>query len=132
MYTDSITVIENGKENSLVENKNKKTIFQSIELSDNAISIEEKSSGLFTADSIVNIINIGNKNSKEYVANSITKEIYICEDIIGLNLGTEIEFINKDGWLVKRYLANQEITNIVVSNSIAGIIYRDKIEIVNL
>ena len=132
MYTDSITVIENGKENSLVENKNKKTIFQSIELSDNAISIEEKSSGLFTADSIVNIINIGNKNSKEYVANSITKEIYISEDIIGLNLGTEIEFINKDGWLVKRYLANQEITNIVVSNSIAGIIYRDKIEIVNL
>ena len=132
MYTDSITVIENGKENSLVENKNKKTIFQSIELLDNAISIEEKSSGLFTADSIVNIINIGNKNSKEYVANSITKEIYISEDIIGLNLGTEIEFINKDGWLVKRYLANQEITNIVVSNSIAGIIYRDKIEIVNL
>ena len=132
MYTDSITVIENGKENSLVENKNKKTIFQSIELLDNAISIEEKSSGLFTADSIVKIINIGNKNSKEYVANSITKEIYISEDIIGLNLGTEIEFINKDGWLVKRYLANQEITNIVVSNSIAGIIYRDKIEIVNL
>lgn len=92
----------------------------------------KKNHRLFTADSIVNIINIGNKNSKEYVANSITKEIYISEDIIGLNLGTEIEFINKDGWLVKRYLANQEITNIVVSNSIAGIIYRDKIEIVNL
>ena len=49
-----------------------------------------------------------------------------------MNLGTEVEFINVDGWLVKRYVANQEITNIVVSDSIAGIIYRDKIEIINL
>lgn len=132
MYTDSISVIENGEESILIDNKNKKTIFQSIKLSDNIVSIEEKSSGLFTADSIVNIINVGNKNLKEYITNSITKEIYTSEDIIGLNLGTEIEFINKEGWLVKRYLANQEITNIVVSNSLAGIIYRDKIEIVNL
>ena len=132
MYTDSISVIENGEESTLIDNKNKKTIFQSIKISDNIVSIEEKSSGLFTADSIVNIINVGNKNSKEYTTNSITKEIYTSEDIIGLNLGTEIEFINKEGWLVKRYLANQEITNIVVSNSLAGIIYRDKIEIVNL
>lgn len=132
MYTDSISVIENGEESTLIDNKNKKTIFQSIKISDNIVSIEEKSSGLFTADSIVNIINVGNKNSKEYTTNSITKEIYTSEDIIGLNLGTEIEFINKEGWLVKRYLANQEITNIVVSNNLAGIIYRDKIEIVNL
>lgn len=132
MYTDSISVIENGEESILIDNKNKKTIFQTIKLSDNIVSIEEKSSGLFTADSIVNIINVGNKNSKEYTTNSITKEIYTSEDIIGLNLGTEIEFINKEGWLVKRYLANQEITNIVVSNSLTGIIYRDKIEIVNL
>ena len=52
--------------------------------------------------------------------------------MIALNLGTEVEFINTDGWLVKRYIANQEITNIVVSNNIAGIIYRDKIEIIDL
>ena len=29
-------------------------------------------------------------------------------------------------------LAEQEVTNIVLSNSIAGIVYRDKIEIINL
>ena len=58
--------------------------------------------------------------------------MYTYGNIIALNLGTEIEFINTDGWLVKRYVANQEITNIVVSDSIAGIIYRDKIEMINL
>ena len=132
MYTDSIHIIENGEDSTLVDNKDRKAIFQSIEMTDNVITIEEKSSGVFTADSIVKIINVNNKNEKDYKVNSITKELYSYGDIIALNLGIEAEFINKEGWLVKRYVANQEITNIVVSDNIAGIIYRDKIEIVNL
>lgn len=132
MYTDSIHIIENNEEITLTDNKKKKMIFQSIELTNHAVEIEEKSSGLFTADSVVNIINTENKGTKEYTVNSVAKEIYTYGNIIALNLGTEIEFINTEGWLVKRYIANQEITNIVVSNNIAGIIYRDKIEIINL
>lgn len=132
MYTDGISVIENGEEKVLVNNKDKKVTFQSIDMDDNVCSIEEKSSGLFTADSIVNIINIDNKSTKQYTVNYVAKEIFTNVDIIALNLGTEIEFINTGGWLVKRYVANQEITNVVVSSNIAGIIYRDKIEIINL
>ena len=67
-----------------------------------------------------------------YTAESVTKEIYTSNNIIALNLGSEVEFINTGGWLVKRYVAEQEVTNIVLSNSIAGIVYRDKIEIINL
>lgn len=132
MYTDSIHMIENGQDTILMDNKDKKIIFQSIELTNYAIEIEEKSSGLFTADSVVNMINTENKGTKEYTVDSIAKEIYTYGNVIALNLGTEIEFINTDGWLIKRYLANQEITNIVVSDNIAGIIYRDRIEIINL
>lgn len=132
MYTDSIHQIENGEDITLVDNKNKKVVFQSINLKDNICSVEEKSSGLFTADSLVNIVHVDNKGTKEYMADSVAKEIYTYEDIIALNLGTEVEIINTGGWLVKRYVANQEITNIVVSENIAGIIYRDKIEIINL
>ena len=132
MYTDSIHEIANEKDETLIESKDKKVIFQSILLNGNACQIEEKSSGLFTADSQVNIINIDSKSIKHYTADSIAKELYTYGNIMALNLGTEIEFINTDGWLVKRYVANQEITNIVVSDNLAGIIYRDKIEIVNL
>ncbi len=132
MYTDSIHVIENGEDTILWDNSDKKVIFEAIELNNHVTAIEEKSSGLFTADSLVSIINLENKNTKEYTATSVTKEIYTYGDIIALNLGTEIEFINTEGWLVKRYIANQEITNVVVSNNMAGIIYRDKIEIINL
>ena len=132
MYTDSIHVIENGQDITLTNQENKKMIFQSIELTNHVVEIEEKSSGLFTADSLVSIINTENKGIKEYTVDAVEKDIYTYGDMIALNLGTEIEFINTDGWLVKRYNANQEITNIVVSDSIAGIIYRDSIEIVNL
>lgn len=132
MYTDSIHQIENGEDITLIDNQNKKVIFQSVNLVNRACSIEEKSSGLFTADSLVNIVNVENHEIKQYTAGSVTKELYTYGNVIAINLGTEVEFISTDGWLVKRYVANQEITNIVVSDSIAGIIYRDKIEIINL
>ena len=77
-------------------------------------------------------MNVDSKDIKEYTVDSVAKEIYAYGDIIAINLGTEIEFINTSGMLVKRYIANQEISAVAVSDNIAGIIYRDKIEIVNL
>lgn len=133
MYTDKITLIKTDetKEN-VQEFNNKKISFASIKLSNASITVEEKSSGLFTADSILNIVNSENKSTAIYTAEAVTKEIYTSGDVIALNLGSEVNFVNTSGWLVKKYIAEQEITSIVLSNSIAGIIYRDKIEIINL
>lgn len=133
MSKDKITEFTlDGNKEELFNNENKKTTFQTIELTNNVAEIEEKTSDLFSADSVVTIINTENKNTSIYTAKAVTKEIYTCENIIALNLGTEIEFINTGGWLVKRYKATQEITNVALSSNMAGIIYRDKIEIINL
>ena len=132
MYTDEITIIENNEESILIDNNDKKVIFQSVEIENNAVSVEEKSSGLFTANSEVSIVSTENKETKTYTAESVAKDIVTYGNKIALNLGTEVEFISTDGWLVKRYIASQEITNIVMADTIAGIVYRDKIEIVNL
>lgn len=132
MYTDGIHMIENKQDTNLIDKQNKKTIFRSIELNNHAIEVEERSSGLFTADSVVSIIQTNREGSKEYIVNAVVKEIYTYGNSIALNLGTEVEFINTEGWLVKRYIAKQEITKVVVSDNIAGIIYRDRIEIINL
>ena len=133
MYTDKIDVIKTDETTETIsENKDKKVSFTSISLLNSAVMLEEKSSGLFTADSIVSIINPDNKNISTYTTEAVTKEIYTYDNIIGLNLGAEVEFINTSGWLVKKYTAEQEITNIVLSNSMAGIVYRDKIELINL
>ena len=133
MYTDKILVIKTDETiENIQEYGNRKVSFTSIELANASITVEEKSSGIFTADSIVNIIDSDNKSTSLYTAESVTKEIYTANNIIALNLGSEVEFINTSGWLVKKYIEEQEITSIVLSNSIAGIIYRDKIEIINL
>lgn len=131
MYTYSISLIEDGKEKSLFDNKDKKVTAQSINLNNNFTIIQEESSGIFSANSLVSIQNIDNQETKNYRVDTVVKEIYTDGDIIALNLGTEVEFINTSGWLVKRYVANQEITKVTVSSNIAGIIYRDKVEIIN-
>ena len=132
MYDDSVHLIVDDKDEVLVDYNNQKVSFNSVELSNNIVNVQEQSSGLFTADSIVNITNVGNGSTKTYKTDAVTKEIFTYENVIALNLGSEIEFINTDGWLIKRYIAKQEITNTVISNSIAGIVYRDKVEIINL
>ena len=132
MYTDTISIIENGQETTMFDNEDKKIIAQSVKLNNNFVTIEEESSGIFSANSVVNIADIDTKNTKNYTLESSIKEIYTKGDIIVLNLGTEVEFINTGGWLVKRYVASQEVTNVTVSDNIAGIIYRDKVEIINL
>ena len=134
MYTDKITEIKQDaeEEEQIKELSSKNTAFASIELSNSVVTVQEKSSGLFTADSEVSIINSSNQDIAVYTANSVTKEIYTADNVIALNLGSEVELISTNGWLVKRYTAEQEITGIVLSNSVAGIIYRNKIEIVNL
>ena len=132
MYNDSIDIINNGENQVLVDSNDKKITFMSIKLVNNAVIVEEKSSGLFTADSVVQIINTSNKKENIYTVKEVAKDIVTNDNVIALNFGTEIHFIDTNGWLIKKYIAEQEITNIVLSNDIGAIIYRDKIEIINL
>lgn len=131
-YDDSIDMIQNNNNIELLKFSERKVAFASIELENGIAIIEEKSSGLFTADTEITFINIDNQKEIIYTTNDVTKEIYSCNDIIGLNLGSELHFVNKNGWLVKKYIAGQEISKVVLSESLAGIVYRDKIEIVSL
>lgn len=132
MYTDTINIIENGQESVAFDNQDKKIIAQSINLKNHFATIQEESSGIFSANSVINIINVDSRNTQQYTVETSVKEMYTKGDIIALNLGTEVEFINTSGWLVKRYVAHQEVSNVTVSDNIAGIIYRDKVEIINL
>lgn len=132
MYDDSIHVISNGKDEVLTDYNNQKISFSSIELNNRVTDIKEESSGLFSADSLVTIIDTNNKSEKTYTVNAVTKEVLTYENVIALNLGSQIEFINTDGALLKRYIAKQEITNMVVSSSVAAIVYRDKVAIISL
>lgn len=132
MYNDSIDVIKNEETKTIESLTDKKITFASIELTNHISTIEEQSSGLFSAETVVQMKNVSNEKENFYTASEVAKEIYANENIVCLNFGAEAHFVNSSGWLAKKYISKQEITNIVMAENIAGIIYRDKIEIINI
>ena len=131
MYDNSIDMIQDKNNTEMINFSDRKISFSTVEMNSGIAIVEEKSSGLFTADSELSFINIENQRETMYTAKDVTKEIYSSGDVVGLNLGSELHFVNKGGWLIKKYVANQEISKVYLSEVLAAIVYRDKIEIVN-
>lgn len=132
VYNDSISVIEENSNNHLIQLENSKITFASVELKNNMVAVEEKQTGEYASNSYVNITNTNTNKIRIYETEEIAKEIYTYENVIALNFGTELHVINTNGWLMKKYISEQEINKVIISNKIAGIIYRDKIEIIDL
>jgi len=134
IYDDSIHVIEGQQDNVIMQlNDNEQKITAAdIKLEGNVYRAIEKSTGLFSADTIIEIQNIENNKYTVYTVEGVTKTIYCFDNIIAANLGQDVEFINTNGWLIKSFTSSQDIKNIVIGNNLAGIIYTDKVEIINL
>ncbi len=129
----SINIIKgetNEKVLNLVE-EGKKINFGDIELTNYIYRVIEKSS-LLSNETSIEILNIGSQKTSIYTLNSVPKEMNSYNDKISINLGSEVHFISTNGWLIKRYISSQEIKKIVMCNNFAGIVYRNKIEIVNI
>ena len=133
-YNDSIHVIENMEDKKIIEisDKNQKETFCDIGLSSFICNVSEESDGLFNTKTIAELINSSGQKKSSYSLKGTVKSILCAGNKIGLNLGSEVDFIDTNGWLVKKYTANQGIKEIVMSNNIAGIVCKDKIEIINL
>jgi len=86
----------------------------------------------FTNTSYINILNPQNNAKNIYQFKGSIKSIYSNEQKIAINTGSEIHFIGLNGWLIKKYDSYNEINNIILGDSIAGIIYKDKIKIVEI
>ncbi|MBO5005277.1 MAG: hypothetical protein J6D03_08615 [Clostridia bacterium] len=134
IYNSGVHVINNNKDELLMSlnEKDKKIAFSDIELNSHAYRIIEKSTGLFKANSTIELYNTATKKQNVYTFDGVAKRIYSHSSIIAIDLGSEVHFIGTNGWLIKKYSSTQEIKNIVIAENLAGIIYRDKIEIINL
>lgn len=108
-------------------------LFLDINLKDSVAIFEKQSSGLFSYEYEMKIKSSIGSNENLYILDSdVPRDIIISGDTIGINLGTEVQIVNSRGLLLKKYKSKQEIKNLVVGDSIAGIIYKDKIELINL
>ena len=134
MYDDSIHKFEEGVDVELtkLDEDNPKINFADIELTNYIFKAYEKSTSLFNADTIIEMQNTSNGKENIYTIEKVAKSVVTYNNVIGVNLGNEIYFIDTNAWLIKRYYSSQVIEKIVLGGGIAGVIYGDKIEIINL
>ena len=130
MYNDSIHSLNINEQldNKIIDFKTQYN-FVDINLKNSIIYVENKAFGLST-NSNLNIQNIQTNSISSYSLKSSIKSIYCNNDKIAINTGSELHFIALNGWLIKKCSSTSEINNIILGDSIAGITYKDKIEII--
>lgn len=130
MYTDKIVSLNSEGEKVIFDCSDKNIVHQSVDINNAAVVLEEQATGLFTANTMIKIIDGKSGNQKEYEIDGVTKQMKTAGNIVAAVTSKTVELVDTRGWLVKRYIANQEIIDIVLSESVAGIIYKDRIELI--
>lgn len=134
MYDDSVHTIKDGVDTKIADitQKDSKITYYSIQLDSNIVETLEETTGILSTQTTVKTIDTSNQKEAEYKFEGVTKELYAYGNNIAVNLGSEVHFIGINGWLKKKYSSTQEIRKIVLADDIAGIVYRNKVEIVGL
>lgn len=133
MYDEHIDMLDENQNTELINFKAEEILFVDINLTSNIVKIIKNKDGILNSSVEMQIINSNNKNDiTKYQIESTPKKVYIQSDMIAINLGTKVLFVNESGWLVKQYESNRkEIQNIVMGNEIAGIISKNKIHVIS-
>ncbi len=101
--------------------------------SENIVLINKQPSGLFSFEYKLNLKSTVGKKETLYVLDTdLPKSITVTEKYIVLNIGNEVQVINKKGQLEKRFIGKEQISGIVAGDSIVGIIYKSRIDIIKL
>lgn len=108
-------------------------LFLDINLENYIAIVEKQSSGLFSYEYEMKLKNTSSTSENLYILDSdVPKNVIVSGNRIGFDLGTEVQIVSSNGLLLKTYKSKQEIKNLVIGDSIAGVIYKDKIELINL
>ena len=134
MYDEHIDLLKGEENTQLINLTDEKVIFADINLSSKVTEILNNSDGILNTSAQIKLINSNNtEDINTYEIENIPKNMYVQDNMIAVNLGTCVLFINDKGWLVKKYESNrEEIQNVVMCNEIAGIICKNKINIISL
>ena len=134
IYDDSIHIIENNEDQEIMklQEDDKKINHADIRLTNYIYRTVEKSTGLFQADTAIEMMNLDSKKETVYTVEGVAKNIYCYDNVLAVSLGQEVEIFNTSGWLIKKYTSSQDVQSIVLTNGVAGIVYSDKLEFVNL
>ena len=132
MYNDSIESLQNNTSTEIIDLQEKNIAFATIELNNKITILEEISTGEYTSDTYARIINPETLKERQYITEDVAKSLLTVGNKIAINFGTELHIISTNGILLKKYISETEINDIVMTDSLVGVVYRDKIQIINL
>lgn len=128
-YIQSVGIDSNERVYDILDDD----LFLDINLKNGIARIQKQSSGLFSFEYEVIIKNLDTKSEYLYILNSdLPKNINVSGSNIALNLGNEVQIVNSSGWLLKKYTSSKQIKSLVIGDYIAGVVYKNRIEIINL
>ena len=129
---DGIHIFENGNDEKILTIDNKIS-FADITLDGYICSIaESEGNSILNSEYELKIQNVESKKESTYIIGSTVKNLYCNNGIIAVSLGNEVEFVNTNGWLAKKFTSIQNIKDITIGEKVAGIIYKNRIEILTL
>ena len=108
-------------------------MFVDVNLKNNITILSKENSGLFSYGYQVNLKNTVGKSDNLYILeNDVPKKLKVSKNLICIYFAGELRIVNSNAWLLKKYKTNTEIQDIVIGNSLIGIVYNNKIEVVSL
>ena len=123
----------NNSGNERVLDINDNMLFVDINLRNSIVVFEKTVSNLLASEYQVKIINLTTKKESLYFQDlSLINILKTSNENIGLNFVSSVQILKKSGWLSKKYTSIKEIKDLIISDKIAGIVYKDKIEIIDL
>lgn len=130
VYDNHIDIIKDNSVNTYKDFEKTNILFADI--NNKLVLIEKRDTGLLSSEFELQIIDVSTNDKTVYKLDREPKSLNVFGNIFVVNFGTEALFINNSGWLIKKYTSSQEIQDIVLSNDLAGIIFKDKVEILSL
>lgn len=131
LYEDSVLYANDTMENIMAIDSN--TLFIDIESNDKVVSIKKSNGGLLKINYILTINNLSTGKIIEYNLMELPKELYVKNDVIAVNYGTDVELISAtSGWLIKKYVSRQEIKSVMITNSFVSVLYNDEIKLIKI
>lgn len=130
-YDNSVYKLIDGNSQKITD-VDDKTLFLDIKMGDYISKIQENQSGILSSEYEVKVINEKNSSESTYLLEQMPSGLYCSENVLAVDMGNEIVFLNHSAWLLKHFTSRQNYKNIVVGDSVAGIIYRDRVEIISL
>lgn len=132
MFDEYIQKVTKGSDERIYDIKDNNK-FVDINLENNIAIVEKETSGLFSYEYQMNIKNTAGKSDNLYILDKdIPKKLKASKKLICMYIANEVRVVNSNGWLLKRYITGSEIQEIVVGDSIIGVVYNNKIEVIKL